>query len=218
LRRIKKETYWQRCPRKFFCGLFLVFALQSSGYAEPVLGRDFLELETTVEPSPGAPVEVIEFFSYECRGCYLLGPDLDQWFQSNLNRVDLALVPHISNRRSLELARLYYTLLLMGELTKLHYHVFRAIHDDGWALWDTSEQYKWVETQGVNLDRFRETLSSDLLDQRVSESLRLSEVYPVSVTPTIMVGRRFWTTASMIQSRDRLSPILDYLVDRMRRK
>ena len=148
----------------------------------------------------------------------MLGPDLDQWFQSNLNRVELVLVPYISNRRSLELARLFYTLLLMGELTKLHYHVFRAIHDDGWALWDTSEQYKWVENQGVNLDRFRETLSSDLLDQRVSESLRLSEVYPVSVTPTIMVGERFWTTASMIQSRDRLSPILDYLVDRMRRK
>ena len=195
--------------RQFLPILFFVFVGFVS--AEPQLGSDYLKLDARVA-SPGDRVELIEFFSYSCLGCYELGPDVDRWYLSQLDDVDLILVPLIINEQSAHLARLFYALEALNRLTHMHYEVFRAIHDQENRLWELHAQLKWVSSYGVNVDEFKELLNSDQIAGRVNNARALAKQYPISVTPTLLIDRTFWTTASMIRSQDRLFPILNFLI------
>ena len=106
--------------------ILLLFSAFAS--ANPVLNEDYTKYDSRITPS-GQRIELIEFFSYSCLGCFQLGPDLDQWYLRNLEAVDLVLVPIVKNRHSESLARLYYALLALDKLALVHYDVFGAIHD-----------------------------------------------------------------------------------------
>ena len=187
--------------------------------ADPILNEDYMQFESRMT-SPVERIELIEFFSYSCLGCYQLGADLDHWYLGNLERVDLVLVPIVNNRQSESLARLYYALIALDKLAAVHYDVFGAIHDDGQRLWEFDAQIKWANQYDIQLEELQRVLDSEWVSERVDEARELAKRYPISVTPTLIVDGVYWTTATMVQSRSRLGSILDFLVEKaiMRRE
>ena len=181
--------------------------------ADPILNEDYMQFESRMKP-PGERIELIEFFSYSCLGCYQLGPDLDQWYLGNLERVDLVLVPIVKNRQSESLARLYYALVALDKLVNVHYDVFGAIHDERQNLWEIDAQRNWASEYDIDPEEFQRVLDSEWVSERVDQAREFTERYPISVTPTLVVDGVYWTTASMVQSRSRLGPILDFLVEK----
>jgi thiol:disulfide interchange protein DsbA len=187
--------------------------------ANPVLNEDYTKYDSRITPS-GQRIELIEFFSYSCLGCFQLGPDLDQWYLRNLEAVDLVLVPIVKNRHSESLARLYYALLALDKLALVHYDVFGAIHDDGQRLWEFDALIKWANQYDIQPEELQRALDSEWVSERVDEARELAKRYPISVTPTLIVDGVYWTTATMVQSRSRLGSILDFLIEKaiMRRE
>ena len=109
-------------PRAF-ARLALVFAAALSlapiASAQAVEGREFVRLKSAVPVETGKKIEVIEFFSYGCPHCADLEPHLQAWFKRlpadvQVRRVPVAFQPAWEN-----LARVYYTLELMGEDPRL---------------------------------------------------------------------------------------------------
>lgn len=197
--------------------ILLLFSAFAS--ANPVLNEDYTKYDSRITPS-GERIELIEFFSYSCLGCFQLGPDLDQWYLRNLESVDLVLVPIVKNRHSESLARLYYALLALDKLAAVHYDVFGAIHDDGQRLWEFDAQIKWANQYDIQPKELKRALDSEWVSERVDEARELAKRYPISVTPTLIVDDVYWTTATMVQSRSRLGSILDFLIEKaiMRRE
>lgn len=197
--------------------ILLLFSAFAS--ANPVLNEDYTKYDSRITPS-GERIELIEFFSYSCLGCFQLGPDLDQWYLRNLESVDLVLVPIVKNRHSESLARLYYALLALDKLAAVHYDVFGAIHDDGQRLWEFDAQIKWANQYDIQPEELQSALDSESVSERVDEARELAKRYPIFVTPTLIVDGVYWTTATMVQSRSRLGSILDFLVEKaiMRRE
>ena len=197
--------------------ILLLFSALAS--ANPVLNEDYTKYDSRITPS-GERIELIEFFSYSCLGCFQLGPDLDQWYLRNLELVDLVLVPIVKNRHSESLARLYYALLALDKLALVHYDVFGAIHDDGQRLWEFDALIKWANQYDIQPEELQRALDSEWVSERVDEARELAKRYPISVTPTLIVDGVYWTTATMVQSRSRLGSILDFLIEKaiMRRE
>jgi thiol:disulfide interchange protein DsbA len=197
--------------------ILLLFSAFAS--ANPVLNEDYTKYESRITPS-GERIELIEFFSYSCLGCFQFGPDLDQWYLRNLESVDLVLVPIVKNTHSESLARLYYALLALDKLAAVHYDVFGAIHDDGQRLWEFDAQIKWANQYDIQPEALQRALDSEWVSERVDEARELVKRYPISVTPTLIVDGVYWTTATMVQSRSRLGLILDFLIEKaiMRRE
>lgn len=197
--------------------ILLLFSAFAS--ANPVLNEDYTKYDSRITPS-GQRIELIEFFSYSCLGCFQLGPDLDQWYLRNLEAVDLVLVPIVKNRHSESLARLYYALLALDKLALVHYDVFGAIHDDGQRLWEFDALIKWANQYDIQPEELQRALDSEWVSERVDEARELAKRYPISVTPTLIVDGVYWTTATMVQSRSRLGSILDFLIEKaiMRRE
>ena len=197
--------------------ILLLFSAFAS--ANPVLNENYIKYDSRITPS-GERIELIEFFSYSCLGCFQLGPDLDQWYLRNLELVDLVLVPIVKNRHSESLARLYYALLALDKVAAVHYDVFGAIHDDGQSLWEFDAQIKWANQYDIQSEELQRALDSEWVSERVDEARELAKRYPISVTPTLIVDGVYWTTATMVQSRSRLGLILDFLIEKaiMRRE
>ena len=191
----------------------LLFLVSKFANADPVLNEDYIQIDSRITPS-GERIELIEFFSYSCLGCYQLGPDLDQWYLGNLKLVNLTLVPIVKNKQSESLARLYYALLALDKLLAVHYDVFGAIHDDRRRLWEVDAQIKWANEYDIRSEEFQRILDSEWVSERVDEARELAKRYPISVTPTLIVDGVYWTTASMVQSRSRLGSILDFLIQK----
>ncbi|MDA9295484.1 thiol:disulfide interchange protein DsbA/DsbL [Burkholderiales bacterium] len=190
----------------------LFFLFVGNLEANPVLGEDFERFDT---PSSVVDddVELIEFFSYSCFGCYQIGPDVDRWLLSKDQTVNFELVPIAEGGRAIKLAQMFFTLELMGYLAAMHYEVFSAIHDQGKNLWDLDVRKRWVGSKGIDAERFEEISNSDQVSKRIEEARELGDFFNVMTTPTLIIDRRYWTSAGMIQSRDRLASVLDYLLE-----
>jgi protein dithiol oxidoreductase (disulfide-forming) len=179
--------------------------------ANPVLGEDFERFNTSLS-TVGESVELIEFFSYSCLGCYQIGPDVDRWLLGKKQIINLKLVPIVKGGRAIKLAQMFFTLELMGYLAAMHYEVFNAIHDQGKNLWDLDVRKRWVGSKGIDAERFEEISNSDQVSKRIEEAREIGDFFNVMTTPTLIIDRRYWTSAGMIQSRDRLASVLDYLL------
>ena len=191
--------------------LLLFCSFVGSLEANPVLGEDFERLNTSL-PTVGESVELIEFFSYSCLGCYQIGPDVDHWFLGKKQIINLKLVPIVKGGRAIKLAQMFFTLELMDYLAAMHYEVFSAIHDQGKNLWDLDVRKRWVGSKGIDAERFEEISNSDQVSKRIEEAREIGDVFNVMTTPTLIIDRRYWTSAGMIQSRDRLASVLNYLL------
>jgi thiol:disulfide interchange protein DsbA len=190
----------------------LFFLFVGNSEANPVLGEDFERFDTS-SSLVDDDVELIEFFSYSCFGCYQIGPDVDRWLLSKDQTVNFELVPIVKGERSRRLAQMFFTLELMGHLAAMHYEVFSAIHDKGENLWELDARKYWIESKGMDAEQFEEISNSDRVSKRIGEARELGDFFHVITTPTLIIDRRFWTSAGMIQSRDRLAPVLDYLLE-----
>ncbi|MDC1311100.1 thiol:disulfide interchange protein DsbA/DsbL [Burkholderiales bacterium] len=192
--------------------LIFLFVTESAS-ADPILNRDYAQFGSRIGPARDR-IELIEYFSYSCLGCYHFGPDVDQWYLGAPETVDLVLMPIINSKQSESLARLYYALEALQKLLYLHYHVFSAIHNDKQRLWELDAQLKWVNEHGIDPEEFKRQLNSKWVNTRVNEAYQFAKRYPVSVTPTLIIDGTYWTTASMVESASRLAPLLDFLIDK----
>ena len=180
--------------------------------ANPVLGEDFERFDNSSSVVDD-DVELIEFFSYSCFGCYQVGLDVDRWLLSKDQTVYFELVPIVKGERSRRLAQMFFTLDLMGYLAAMHYEVFSAIHDQGKNLWDLDVRKRWVGSKGIDAERFEEISNSDQVSKRIEKARELGDFFHVMTTPTLIIDRSYWTSARMIQSRDRLVSVLDHLLE-----
>jgi thiol-disulfide isomerase/thioredoxin len=103
-------------------------ALAPIASRKPARAASTCGLKQPVPVETGKKIEVIEFFSYGCPHCADLEPHLQAWLKRlpadvQVRRVPVAFQPAWEN-----LARVYYTLELMGEDAKLTPDVFSAIH------------------------------------------------------------------------------------------
>ena len=201
---------------KRYISIFLAFNC-SFALADPLLGYDFFEFEGE-SLAVSNKVKVIEFFSYECAGCYHFGPDVGSWYSSQPANVALELVPVVKDNPSVFWARLFFTLQEMNRLSDLHYEVYAAIHDRAVDLFSQAERSNWLTSLDVDIDRFNHIFNSDDVANRIFFARTMTSKYAITVTPTLVVGGVFWTTASLIRERKRLAPVLDFMVDKARRE
>ena len=85
---------------------------------------------TPAQPTEDASkIEVVEFFSYGCPHCADFNPLLHAWAAKHPGDVVVKKVPITFGRAAwANIAKLYYTLEITGDLQRLEGDVFKAIH------------------------------------------------------------------------------------------
>ena len=180
--------------------------------AQLVEGQDYIAIDPR-PVEPGQRVEVIEFFYYGCRSCYLLEPVLREWVGRRSAYIDFRLIPALRRAAWAPLSDMFFAFYSLDVLSRLHDRVYFAIHEQDRRLSSRSEQIRWVSEQGVDAVVFEAALDSDATLIATQQARDATVAYGVRATPTIVVDGRYLTTGEMIGSASRVSQVLDQLLE-----
>ena len=166
---------------------------------------------------PAGQVEVLEFFWYACPHCYALEPMVESWLKTKPAYISFSRVPVQWNESHRSLARLYYTLDVLGKLNQLHAAVFKEIHvnndsligsDPDNAAQAESVQLAFVKKFGISADAFQNTYHGMSVDTKLRDADESVQRYRVSGVPTFVVNGKFITDVGMAGSADRLLALI----------
>ena len=169
-----------------------VLSLASPAQAELVAGRDYTVIDPALPSDDPAKIEVVEFFSYGCPHCSDLSPLITPWAAKLPADVVLKRVPISFNRPQwANLAKLYYTLEVTGDLAKLDAQVFRALHVEGLNLSTNSNIAEWAVGKGADAKKFSDAFSSFGVDSKAKRGDQLAASAKIQGVPSLLVDGRY---------------------------
>ena len=200
-----------RIARGLLATAFALVALDAAAQVEA--GREYRRIEPPHAAAPGGRVEVIEFFYYGCPVCYETEPHFSRWIASAPDYVTVRRVPALSSDAWEPLARLYYALEALGQLERLHWPVYDAIHFEDVRLGDEKVMIDWAARSGIEREKFAQAYSSDAVKAKVAQARELLKSYEVGAVPTFIVDGKFLTSARLAGGTQQVVQVLDRLVE-----
>jgi thiol:disulfide interchange protein DsbA len=139
-----------------------------------------------------AKIEVLEFFSYGCPHCADFNPLLTSWVAKQQGDVVVKKVPITFGRAAwANIAKLYYTLEITGDLHRLESDVFKAIHVERQNLFEEKALTDWVVKKGVDAKKFSETFSSFGVMSKVKRGDQMAQAYKIQGVPALAVDGKY---------------------------
>ena len=200
---------------------FLVFiwlsCLAMLSHADPQLGKEY-GLVTQPQPTEPKKIEVQEFFSYSCPHCFDLDPQIHQWSKKLPKDVTFTRLHAASNPNWASLAKLFYALEALGELERLHSAVFTDFHQNKINFSDEKTAIDWLSKHGVDPKKYADASASFSVQGKIARTKQLAEAYGINGVPTIVVGGKYQTSASMTGSHEATLKVAEYLINLVRRE
>lgn len=178
----------------------------------------FVTLPNPMEGDTPGKIEVLEFFHYGCPHCKDFDPLLNTWKKSLAEDVAVRRVPAIwGNAQLRELARLYYTIETAGLVDMLHEPVFAAVQQQKRPLHTEEGVRAWLSAYpDVDVEAFMSTYKSFGLQAMIQRADQLARSFRVQGVPTMAVGGRYLTSASMTGSHASALDMVDELIVKVR--
>ena len=183
--------------------------------AEPVAGKEYIVLDPQRPVNSPDAVEVIEFFYYGCPICYEAQPHIARYQLAAGPSVTWRRVPAVSDAW-MSFARVYYALDANGLLPRLHWPVYDNHHFDGKRLNEEKNLLDWLNFNGVDAARFKQSYESYEVTQKVNEARKMLDTYNVKGVPSLVVDGHYVTSASLAGGVPQMMEVLEYLVERAR--
>jgi len=180
--------------RHFVSSVFAVFSaltVAMPSFAQTA-GKEFT-LVTPAQPTEDAgKIEVLEFFSYGCPHCADFNPLLTAWVAKLPADVVVKKVPVTFGRAAwANIAKLYYTLEITGDLHRLEADVFKAIHAERQNLFEEKALTEWVVKKGVDPKKFAETFGSFGVMSKVKRGDQMAQAYRITGVPALAVDGKY---------------------------
>jgi thiol:disulfide interchange protein DsbA len=176
--------------RSFVTGLFALFSALT--VALPAAAQTYTPIMPPQPTENAAKIEVIEFFSYGCPHCAEFNPVLHAWMAKQSADVVVKKVPITFGRAAwANIAKLYYTLEVTGDLHRLESDVFKAIHGERQNLFEEKTLTEWVVKKGVDPKKFAETFNSFGVMSKVKRGDQMAMAYKIQGVPAIAVEGKF---------------------------
>ena len=208
----------------WFRRLFLAAALLplASG-AQPLTyqeGKQYTKVKQVAAPADAKRVSVEEFFWYGCPHCFAADPSVDAWKAKKPEYVDFQRIPATLGRPDGEVhARAFYIAESLNVLDKTHPALFSAIHvrkQSMHALADIRKLYG--DVAGVKPDDFDKATSSFMVDSRLRRADQLMKSYQLTSVPTLVVGGKYVTNATLAGGMDKMMSVVSFLVEKVRQE
>ncbi len=159
-------------------------------------------------------IEVVELFSYSCPHCFRLDPQVQKWKETLPENVKFVHVPAIFRDSWMELAKVFYTAEVTGDLEILHPLLFNAIHVEKRRLQTEEQLLDFVAEQGIDRDMFKKTMGSMSVKSKVKKALIMSQTSGITGVPAMVVNGKFRTSAPEAGGMEELLNVVDFLIQK----
>ncbi|HUP90848.1 MAG TPA: thiol:disulfide interchange protein DsbA/DsbL [Solimonas sp.] len=182
-------------------------------------GKHYNPVREVQKPADPKRIEVNEFFWYGCPHCYAFDPFVEDWKKTKAGDVDFVRVPNSLGRPiGIMHSKAFYTAEALNLGDKVHKPLFDAFHQAHQL--DTEDQVTAVfnRVTGMMPDLVKSTLNGFAVDSRVRRAEQLSKTYGIASVPTVVVGGKYYTNASLAGGFPEMIKVIDFLVDKVRRE
>jgi len=192
--------------KKLFVLLILGLLSLNAQAADLKEGVNYDLITPTPPVGSGDEVEVIEFFMYTCPHCKNLDPALQEWKKKLPDNVKFHHMPAMFGGAANLHAKNYFALEVMGEAERLHDAWFKAIHDEKRRLRTQADIDKFLEENGVDMNKFHATLNSFTVQTKANRAAALMRRYGVRSVPMMIVDGRYRikNTPQVLENTDAL--------------
>ena len=211
--------------KNLFRALLLVMSLSplacnaqaTANYSE---GKEYKKVREVIAPADAKKVTVEEFFWYGCPHCFHSDPAFDAWKAKKSADADFQRVPNTLGSPTGELhMRAFYIADSLGVGEKIHKALFSAIHEKHQQM-NSPDQLKvlFEQAAGVKPADFDKATSSFMVDSRMRRAQQLAMTYGITSVPTVVVGGKYITSASMAGSPEKAMVVVDFLVEKIKKE
>lgn len=199
---------------QIFC-LLAMFFLPLLGQAEEFeLNRDYKIVLKPHPPLDKHKVEVIEFFSYACPGCYALEPTLETWLITKPKYVSFDRIPVIYHLEWYPLAKAFYAAKTLHVMNRITPALFAAGHQGQQDLTNPAILSLFFQKEGIRAEDFSNTYYFlPGIDSQVAQGDQLTRQYGITIIPTFVVNGMYQTDLRFAKGdANRLIQIINFLI------
>lgn len=192
-------------------------AQATANYTE---GKEYKKVREAVAPADLKKVTVEEFFWYGCPHCFHSETAIDAWKAKKPADADFQRIPNTLGSPVGELhMRAFYIAESLGVGEKIHKPLFAAIHEKHQQM-TTPDQLKvlFEQAAGVKPADFDKATSSFMVDSRMRRAQQLAMSYGITSVPTIVVGGKYLTSASLAGNPENAMKVVDFLVEKIKKE
>lgn len=184
--------------------------------AEPVAGKEYVELSNAVPVSVPGEIEVVELFWYGCPHCYNFEPYVNKWTEKLPADVNFKRVPAMFGGAWDAHGQMFLTLEAMGVEHSVHAAVFDAIQNQRKQLTKPEDMADFLATQGVDKDKFLATFNSFAIKGQVQKAKELAKKYEITGVPSMVVNGKYRFDLGTAQGPEGVLNVADFLVAKER--
>ncbi len=180
-------------------------------------GVNYERIQPAPEPGkPGDKIEVNEFFMWLCPHCYHFEPFVKQWQKKKADDVDFVRIPAMFGGPANLHAKAFYALQAIGELERVSDAFFHEIHEKRNRLKTRDALDAFLESQGVDMDKFRAAMKSFAVAAKANRAATLMRRYGIHGVPALVVDGRYKSGRGLTFKE--MTELADFLVERVRRE
>lgn len=188
--------------------LLYIFGMTDDAESAPYATFSGNELQTD-------PIEVIEFFSYDCPHCRRLEPFVDDWVDKLPDGVTFRRVHVAFSGRTKVLATIHWMLRERGILDQNHDRIFKTAGEGKMYIFETLETMaEYFDGHGITAEQFKALFNSQTLARRVEQNQTLTDRYRVTSVPQILVANKYKVFAS--KNSEKILEVVDELIANIR--
>ncbi|MFA6036644.1 MAG: thiol:disulfide interchange protein DsbA/DsbL [Legionellales bacterium] len=159
-------------------------------------------------------VQVVEFFSYKCPGCFSLEGTFSAWAAAQPQNIVVRRVPVAFNPAWEPLAKTYYVLEELNVVERINPIIFNAVHKEGQRLESQEDIAKYLSKHGVSANDFNAAYEGFNVNRRWAQAQSLRTAMQVNSIPAVVVSGTYSTNLSMTHDSATFTKVLDYLCAR----
>ncbi|MDE2306398.1 MAG: thiol:disulfide interchange protein DsbA/DsbL [Gammaproteobacteria bacterium] len=167
--------------------------------------------------APPGQVEVLEFFWYACPHCYALDPLVEAWRKTKAPYISFSRIPVMWSPSHRSLARLFYTLQVLGKLDQLHTAIFNEIHVNNDPLTGDTDaqseqmQLAFVTKHGVSAADFKNAYHSFTVETDLQRADEQMQRYHITGVPTFVINGKYVADVGTAGGEQRLIDLVNDL-------
>ena len=203
----------------FVVFLFTTHALRAAESAEPYeAGKHYQSIVPEQPTQTGDKIEVLEVFWYGCPHCNEFEPYVATWLSKKAEDVEFRRLPATFKDIWTLHAKAFYTAEALGVLDKVHSPFFKALHEQNRSLNDQAALAEFFAEQGVKKEDFEKTFNSFSVDSKVRQATYMLIQYKITGVPAVVENGKYLTSGGMAGNYDELLKVIDFLVEKERKK
>lgn len=186
-----------------------------AGYADFVEGTHYVKLQNAENLLATPVIEIQEYFSFLCSGCYQIEEKVQKWLAIRDNVVLKKIPMVMENKRSLLHAKGYYIADAFGKGNQYINLMFKKIHIEKKTIATKGAVLNILQQVGVDNDEAIKMFDSLSLTAKINAAEATIVNNEVLTMPTFVIATKYKTDPRLAKGYDPLLLILNDIITKL---